>query len=257
MKSYERIINLSENGFLTEQYKFLINREKYEQYLELSMKINTFAYKKYDYINVHNNNAKEVFITCSFAKIHKDYQSVILLSERGLIEQGKVMLRCLLEKLFVLVAIFKDDNNWVDWKNDQLYRKKKIMEAINRGDKGLENLKLDGFSEENFINAKSITIKEWSKRADMEEAYNMIYKLFSGNVHLSEEAIVEDILFDLNGDMIEAISVAPKEEDLAKLLVTNMNYMLLAIDIIQDGFHISKKDMESLREDFNRLAATI
>ena len=250
-------MSLSENGFLTEQYKILINREKYEQYLELSMKINTIAYKMYDYINVHNNNAKEIFITCSFAKIHKDYQSVILLSERGLIEQGKVMLRCLLEKLFVLVAIFKDDKNLVDWNNDQSYRKKKIMEAIKRGDRGLENLKLDGFSEENFIDAKCITIKEWAKRADMEGHHSMIYKLFSGNVHLSGEAIIEDILFDLNGDMIEAISVAPKEEGLAKLLVTNMNYMLSAIEIIQDVFHISKKEMKSLREDFNRLTATI
>lgn len=202
----------------------------------LLQEINTYMYGLFDRINANQNDVIECFLSETYNKIHKDYQTGFLLASRGLIEQSKIMLRVILDKIMIMQAVYNDNENYNLWLKHQAYQRNRLIRDIKEKKPGLEHLyeKVKGVDIE--PNAKYISSIEWAKLSAMESEYNVTYRLFSGSVHYSLSAYEEDVTL-LDGRP-EAIMIGPQTEETEVILISLATDALKAAHIIREYFEI-------------------
>lgn len=76
-------------------------------YYELCKNLNKVAQTLLNDSIVHPDDRKEVYATLYFQRILSHYQAILIMAERCMFHQVEVMLRCMLEALFNLVAFMK------------------------------------------------------------------------------------------------------------------------------------------------------
>ena len=178
------------------------------------------------------------------------YQCIILLEKIGLEDEAKIILRCMLEKLILMVAIEKDDKNLEKINNNYLFECKKVIQKANRGEKGLEEIKEKNLSLTNSMKvAKNTKICEFAKLAEMEEEYNLVYNVLSNYVHNDLQTLDEINIYE--DDEISEISVAPCCNDFKIIMHTAINFMVRALAIIAKYFKIDEEQYEHLTKKIN------
>jgi hypothetical protein len=228
-------IGIDENGFLeNEELNYHYNTFNIENLTD-SIEVNRYLYSLYEKVDVKSKDMIGVFIVESFAKIHRDYQAVAILSARGLQSQAKAILRTMLEKILVLVSVEKDSKNYNEWLKTQNYRRNILIRAIKRGEIDSHDIDTSKYTEE--PDAKNIDSKEWARRADMEWDYNTIYRLFNSNVHHSESGVATDIVFK-DGE-VEAINIFPDYSETDSVLILSKRYVLIAASVLKKVFNIT------------------
>lgn len=204
----------------------------------LLQEINIYMYGLFDKMNANQNDVIECFLAETYNKIYKDYQSGLLLASRGLIEQSKVMLRVILDKIMIMQAVHNDNENYHLWFKHQIYQRNRLIKDIKNKRPGLEHLydKVNGMDLE--PDAKRVSSLEWARLSAMESEYNITYRLFSGSVHYSLSAYEEDITF--SDGRPEAIMIGPQTDEIEILLITLATDALKAASIIIE--HYGLKD---------------
>ena len=126
-----------------------------------------------------------------------------------------------------------------------------MIEDIQKGKKGLAHLQDAIPIDTGGHKGKPISQYKWAKLAGMEEHYNVVYRLFSGNIHPSEPSYEDDLCIE--DDKISAFLVGPRTENMNRLLVTIFEYALMTLEIIVNYFQISNTAYETLKSDFAML----
>lgn len=100
---------LEQHGFVGEQIKEWITkiRSDHSALFDLAVDINKLCHKTMFELDVHNSHAQEVTIASLYLRSLNTFQSVVLLSERGMIPQAQILARALLETVFTLCALCK------------------------------------------------------------------------------------------------------------------------------------------------------
>ena len=134
----------------------------------------------------------------------------------------------------IATAVIKCPDNYNKWVEMQLNERNRLIKAINNKAPGLEHLNID----ENIQideRGKRITQKDWADMAGMTADYNFIYRLFSGEVHLSAASIDWDYGLD---DDESYMSIAPRIEETNLIILTLADYMMRFIKQILKYFDI-------------------
>jgi hypothetical protein len=100
-------MSLDEQGFLSpeiEQYRERI-RVKNQLSFKLVEDLNKFGQQVKYQLKIHNRDGQQLFAGCLLIKLLNDIQAAVILFERGLVSQGRSMLRVGLESLIVLGKI--------------------------------------------------------------------------------------------------------------------------------------------------------
>lgn len=245
-------IGIDENGFF-ENEELTWNYPPFTSDILIDdIELNRYLYSLYEKMDVRTKDVIGLFIAESFAKIHRDFQSIVILSVRGLQSQSKAILRTMLEKLLILVSVEKNPNNYNDWLRTQNYNRNKLIRAIKRGDIDVYDIDTSKLVEN--PDAKNISTDTWAKRADMEWDYRVIYKLFNSYVHLSERSVSSDIVFE-NGEPV-AIGIYPDYSETDNILVLGKRYILIAAKVLKKYFNIhdemSFQDYQAFLDDAQR-----
>ena len=121
-----------ENGFLGKEAEKwaaeMLQRNK--KYFELCYEINSFA-EKIKYKFIQNQTGQKMVVAALFTRLLEGYQTAIILVNRGLEEDARVIIRTVLETLFLLKACC-EDKEFVDqyMKSDEKKRLK-LMNVVN------------------------------------------------------------------------------------------------------------------------------
>jgi len=109
MTEYSKIM---ECGFLSEEIEKWSKRirDAHLDYFELCESFNRLSHEIAFEISPHNKNIKELLISALFLRNLTSYQGFIILAERGLISESRMLLRCLMEATFTLCALAKNDD---------------------------------------------------------------------------------------------------------------------------------------------------
>jgi hypothetical protein len=97
-------MSINEHGFLSPDilsYRQQI-RNQYAGYFALIHRVNTFCQETQFRLSVHNRDTQEVLATSLMIQLLHDVQGSVLLLERGLASQARILLRAGLEALFLL-----------------------------------------------------------------------------------------------------------------------------------------------------------
>ncbi len=118
-------MSFEKEGFLgqeAEQYKSKIINDNQELF-NLCFELNTLAHgSKYD-LQIHNQEAQEMILGCLLIRLLNNFQGIAMLSNYGLVIEAKILLRSMLETLFILKICCEDKdfiNKYI--KSDQVYR---------------------------------------------------------------------------------------------------------------------------------------
>lgn len=182
------------NGFLSSEISSWITeyRKTYSDLFDFAEELNRQAHEVLFNIDAHNQDIEEVLIASLFLRTIHTYQGVILLVERGMIAQARMLARCMFDSLFPLCAIVRDENREVYREFvlvDHITRRKfvrkyrKLATAEEKNLKILEDLETELESEIKDGDIKEIRTVDWAEKAGLLDWYNSIYSTLSNTVH--------------------------------------------------------------------------
>jgi hypothetical protein len=206
MKNNSINTTIDEVGFLSEEINQWIDKNKIENkdIFDLIHQYNKFAQSIMFEIEAHDNNAQELLIATLFVRSLSTFQASIILIERCLEFESKILIRSLMEIMFALVACSKDKKIADDYiLNENIDRLKSIRRLKNNKSviKGLldidDMLKMESKleSEINESNVSRLSVEELSRKSGLHKNYLIVYDVLSKSVHSTARDLSE--LLDL------------------------------------------------------------
>jgi len=229
-----------QNGFIGNDIKAWMesNRREYVDLFLLAEKLNSDCYSTLERARPHNKDKRELLVSCLFPRVMELFQATYLLVTRGMIPASSVMLRSLIETMFVLVAITKNnealDSYILNDERERLITAKKI---INDTSSALSEIPL-----EEVIRVKSeiekklggkklpkLTTEYFAKKAELYDWYLTVYAVTSKSVH----AAVKDMeqYLDIGPDnKVKSIKFTPTAMGTIGILTTACNALGMALE---------------------------
>lgn len=181
---------LEENGFLGKDIRGWIDkfRAQFKEWFELADELNRHCHALMFKIDAHSGDMEEVLVATLYLRSMTTFQSVVLLAERGLTAQGKMLARCMFDSIFPLCAISNDRDHkyFVDYiEADLISRKnftKKYRKLTTAKEEHLRELNaLESELKKEIENGKVKELKtlDWAKRAGLEDWYHSAYSTLS------------------------------------------------------------------------------
>lgn len=248
--------SIDKNGFLSQEIYDWIkeNRSKYKDIFLLSEEINQFAHRILFQVNPHNNNEQELLIALLYNRALSTFQGIIILSERGLINEGKVLLRSLVEIMYALIASSKYEDIAKKYllndihesskminklKNSSLKKIPKFYIPLLKREKEIENVKKEK-------NVNKLTIEQLSRKADLYEHHLTIYPFLCNTVHSAARDIGQSL--DLKKNIIRW---GPDVSNIDGLILATTAEFLRILESTIEFFKINES--HSIKDFFRRV----
>lgn len=176
---------------------------KYIDVFEFVKEINRFSMELMQNLKVDlNDNHKLITITLHL-RINENFQGTILMLERGMMPQAKVLTRAMLETVFTLVALQKKPEllqNYFDQHEEG--KKRNLKAALQFQDEHLRASAKKHKLEQHYIDQKKslkgkvinpLSPKQWAIEAGLEDFYNLYYTLYSNPTHSNLSALNDHV----------------------------------------------------------------
>ena len=252
------------SGFLSKdigKYK-KEHKRKNERIFQLCETLNKYAHAIMWKIKVTNEYLPEILSACAYVRVMSNFQSIIILAEYGLINEAKIILRSLVEGMFLMIAITKDKEYSQKIVEQDILEREKTYKAIRRniiaGIHKLEKPTLDEIEEKietlkleiEKKNIKKINKRDLSIAAGLESYYDTIYHLLSGIVHINPRDLEQYL--DLTEDRkIREIKWGPDIEEIEDILFSAVETMVFVLQSISNMFEIPLDgEWQSINEEY-------
>jgi len=255
---------LAEQGFLSQEMVNVVSHihSKYKPWLNLIQRINKFAVQAQYIISIQRDDTQELLAAVLYMRTLSNIQAGVLLIERGMDVQARIMLRAATESLFSFAAISRSKEfAEVFVVADECERKRmfnKIKQYHNHAP--LKNFDIDAVDAalleiEAVIkekDAKKISVEELSKKADMHDLYLTSYSFFSLAVHsrarnlehhhvITKEGVMESLQNEPIVDKLELLWLVATELLLSTIKTVGGVFLIAGVnEFIEE--HQRKKD---------------
>jgi hypothetical protein len=257
-------LSLDDEGFLSPDIsKFRDGiRAKHRAYFDLVERLNKFCQQTKYRLSVHNRDGQELFAGCLVIKLLNDVQAAILLLERGLVSQGRSMLRVALECLIVLAKICQSYDFVHAYIKVGEHDRLKFIRAIKQNPgRGFDFVRSDITEELIATIAQTIgatenrrKVEQWAKDTGLSHLYDGTYRLFSQDVHSSPRAIDQYFMADERDDVIGFEWGPEAEKDLQAELLEAARVLVVGMSIVGELFQLNiKQDLDGFSVDLGRL----
>ena len=239
--------NFQEQGFLSNYLSEFeeIFRKKYETWLNFLFEINKYAQELQYKLDINNENGQQLVCASLYARCLSMYQASIAISIKGMETQATILLRCLLESLFSLVASSKSTEVVKKFvAADQLERRKFFNKARMWKSDSLRDLAGKHATDEiirkiqNDIDkaeAQRFPTEQVAIKAELHDWYLTAYSIFSLSVHSSARDLEKHLIIDEKGD-ITGLKNEPTIDDYDLLFMTAAESMLHALMAVEKVF---------------------
>ena len=252
---------IEEKGFLSEEiaeYVKKYRKDNAEKFL-LCEDINSFGQKTMLSLEVHNEHPPTILVALFVTRAMSNFQGIILLAERGMINEAKILTRCMLELMFAIVAIEKDAEFAFKIVKNDLFEDKKILKAIiqenNRKAHNIEKVKeeLDKVEQEiGNLGATEISTWDIADKAGFVHMYNSAYRMLSGTIHTRVRSLNENI--GIKDGKIHDFEWGPTYTSMNFVILTAVETLLHILEGIFQIFSIKKRDeLDNLKQRFEKV----
>lgn len=248
--------SIDENGFLSQEIYDWIKkyRSKYKDIFSLAEEINRFGHRIMFQINPHNNNEQELLIALLYNRALSTFQGIIILSERGLIHEGKVLLRSLVEIMYVLIASSKYEDIAKKYLLDDIHESSKMINKLkNSSLKKIPKFYIPLLEREEEIenvkkekNVTKLTIEQLSIKADLHDHYTTIYSFLCQTAHASPRDIGQSLNLGKN-----VIRWGPDVSNIDGLILATTAEFLRILESTIGFFKINES--HSIKDFFRRV----
>lgn len=247
---------LEQHGFLGEEIKVSIAkiRSDHSDLFDLAVDTNKLCHKTMFDLTVHNRHAQEVIIASLYLRCLNTFQSVVLLSERGLIPQAQILARALLETVFTLCALCKKSELVNVYINEDKHRKLRSLYKLKKFHIGkfpdyvkpdeIETLEKELQAEVKRDNVQSKTTEAWAADAELTGWYLTAYTVLSHSVHTKVSDLDRHLAINDKGEIAEFIW-GPDDSELDDVMQLGIEAMIIALQSTIDFFRLQRDEAES------------
>lgn len=235
---------INESGFLSEQVAQWTKkiRVEYAEYFRHCEEVNKFARETMMGLQVHNKCRPETVVGLLFTRALSNFRGILLLAEKGMINECKALLRCLLEVMFALVAVAKDARVADELVDADTLLRIDALKAFRRqaeaGEKFYEDesikaqinhLQEELASEMTRKDIKKITLRYLAQKAGLITTYDSEYKMLCVTVHVNVRDLEQYLDVDDDGN-IRSFLWGPDAKEIDTVLLTGAETMLCSLD---------------------------
>lgn len=250
---------MEESGFLANTLNDFKDhlRARYPKHYDAAIDANSYAQKlqyKIEIVKYHSEgggihiNTDQLLSSILYSRTITSYQAFLLLFQREMQQQAMVMLRCIFETLFALVAIQKNKDyskRLIDADEcDRLKAFNKIIRHRTRqspDDDSIKEVQELATASKKVVEEKklhAIGVVENAEKAGLLDWYDTAYSHLSGTVHASIRSLQEALVLDDHGQDIVSLKNEPEIDDFAHLSATAIEAILFAVIAIGEIFEI-------------------
>lgn len=265
--------SIKKEGYLSIQITQWIEKHRKEnsEWFELCEEINRFSHSTMFTMTIHNKYLPELIVASLYIRAMSNFQGIILLAERGMINEAKSLLRCLLECEFAVVAIDKDKTVVNQFVLEDQIQRRDYLKAYKRN-KGIgiphsqdapsleeiDTLLQDIECQIEKNNIKKLTKRNLSEKAGLISTYDSAYKLLSGTIHVNARDLEQYLELNEAGE-VKRLLWGPDVKEIDVILLTAAETMLFVLTSTSHIFSLSYDEKwkglidkyNSLGKDFN------
>lgn len=212
--------------------------------------VNIFSHTTMFKMTIHNEYLPEIIAASLYIRSMSNFQGVILMAERGMINEAKSLLRCLLECEFAIVAVDKDKNVTDQFVLEDQLQRKDYIKAYKRNRKSGVPHPADAPSFEDLdkllheiecdikkSNIKRLRKRDLAEKAGLLETYDSAYKLLSGTIHVNARDLEQYLDLGDTGE-IKMLLWGPDVKEIDFILFTAAESMLFILIGISHMFSL-------------------
>lgn len=257
---------LTEHGFLDPQIGTWITdcRQRFSKWFSLAENTNKLGLQVLFQLDAHNHVIHELLLASLYLRTLHNYQGTLLMIERGMVTQGRVLARAMLDSVFPLVAIAKDHSFAETYAHNHLLQQVKYLEKAKKLTSAripeIDDPKSSARAEElrseiKRHGVKEIKTEQLAQRAGLTEWYLTAYALLSGTVHSRAGDLEEYLVMNPEGE-IKEFDWGPRTKGLKTLMLSAIETMLVSIEHVQAiSADWSAKPLNDMRETLKELYA--
>lgn len=254
-------LSLDKHGFLAPEMETLIRgcRHRHSAYFELAIKVNEFCQAAMSQFAVHNRVPQEVYTAALYMRALSNYQSVILLCERGISAEARAMLRVMIETVMKLCAIAKDAQLANDFMLEDEKERLTLLRKFRKlhGGQLPPNVDVKEFEQLERqlqkVKVKRRNKEDWAKEAGLHDWYLTAYSVLSASVHSDVKDLERYFDVDHQGT-IKGFNWGPDERGMRDNLATAIEGILVGLSCAAALFRLKKNDkIDEFRQQVREL----
>jgi len=209
----------------------------YREAFVLAKDLNRQAMRLFREYSLCMNNEVKIAIAALMTRIVETYQGVIIMLERGMTSQARMLVRSQLEALFQMAAMVKNPNLYDSYAAKHYRSTISALKAAKRwkqeslqgrlSKEKIDELILDNENKLEEIKAVSLQIYQWAEKAGLSDFYNVFYIENSSAIHSDMWALDDHVLDSEHGLQV---NIGPNDFDLYHILRTSISIMISAIE---------------------------
>ena len=241
-------MTFNKDGFLSQSMEAfstsLRNENTYRQWFDFARELNRFGIGILDNLQVPRHDNQRVTICALFTRAHQSFQAALILAERGMLSDARVVLRSAVEGAIAMHAI-ADDPTFIKQLDDaHKYNQRKMARLVlnnpdyksSFSEKEIADLEkticdIDEYEKKNNKklidnnefkkeNNKKLSDIKWANVAlkHCKDLYDLLYRqLSSDGTHTNNKAIQRFLLFDKKNELLD-IRIGPDNSDLVEVM---------------------------------------
>ncbi len=255
-------------GFLGSQITEFMTAvtERHQQFFGACYQLNELAYKIMFEIKANNQNLQQILAATLFIRLLNGFQSVVILCRLGLVFDAKVVLRGVLESMFIVKLLCEDTAFPMEYvRSDECRRLLWLNVARNSKaphfnslreiatDEEIEKLKKEIEQQE----CKSVDIADVARRAGFQIEYDTDYRILCEEAHTLPRSIQHLTITDKSGEPIEFDS-NPSDKDVDYILFTANRSLHIALVSLRNFFAVDKNnELQKANENLKKLGPEV
>jgi Family of unknown function (DUF5677) len=243
-----------ENGFLNGRIDSWIeeNQAAHRDILDRANELNRDCHRFLDGRSIDSSDERQIVTCVLFARMVELYQSIIIVSERGMTTPSRILFRSFIEAFFHFSAIHKDSDYLKEYLDQLHIKRKRLTNSLrNSSSPELEGLRqsiddqlvaeIKQAIEEDEI--KEIKVKDSAERAGLLDIYKTVYAVLSSAVHTSASDLESHICFNKDTKEIEAFKYGPSVQETARAICLSGLWIAKALEIVSGIFDEDRKEI--------------
>lgn len=187
---------------------------------------------------VHPDDEIETVKWLYLHRLYTDYQAFIMLADEGMLRQCQILMRCMLEIVFEMVAWQRHPDMHSAMINGEDSDRRQVLDNLLTLQKTKATLTKQELimlqalvSSPDEMDRKSLPTVIKAEFADMLQLYRTDYQLLSETVHSEAHDIKADMIKDINnGELLEIHTLASDQTEMDELLLQTAEYVLSAYE---------------------------
>jgi uncharacterized protein DUF5677 len=257
-------MTLEEEGFLSPDMSSVRKqiRVRHASHFDLVKRVNKFCQENRSRLTIYNRDPQQLIAICLMLKIIEDVQGSLLLLESGLASQGRSLLRIATEASIILAKTVNSEEFFKAYvlagERDRL----KLLNAIKANPLYEdENLRKDITPElveqvkKSVDGIESKNIEQWAKDVKLDVQYDIVYRLFSQDVHTHPRVLEKYLRFREDGEVGQILCGPWIDEEIHAELFEVTKILLLTLEAIGHLFELQiQQQIKSFWEEIKSIA---